>query len=103
MAVVVELYDPRDPIDAAKAVFEDILEGRKVVADRETMIHVLFEATELLREEWSSVANAMACAAHSLYDSVDMERVAAARERVVKATEIAETIMAATLPAEAVA
>jgi DNA-binding XRE family transcriptional regulator len=53
----VSLYDPRDPMVAGHEILNDVLAGREVAADREALMHALYDAAEVLGDTWYHLAD----------------------------------------------
>ena len=95
----VELFDARNPITAGDAILKDALEGRAVVADRESLIHALYSAGDEIGRAWWQVAE---CGdGVDPYDPATKPEIKAlvdALAGVERATEVARAMVASLFP-----
>jgi hypothetical protein len=90
----ITMFDTRDPFDAGKATFAELLESGEVTADRYALIHALYEAAGHVAECWEAVSDEMSHAAAS-NDPVSARRAIELRENLTRATEIANGLLTA--------
>jgi hypothetical protein len=90
----IQLHDTRDPMNAGEAIYQDLLEGRDVTADRSALAWALDAAARDLGEWWQHLAGTMIEAVAQSTDPVTGQKVLEARQDVARVTEIAYNLLA---------